>query len=309
MRNVFDQYEQPETRLTHALLSSLDAYRRLLAKFVRWVTGETRPRRRLVVHDFEIAETRLAAGNGLAGGTLTMFTGIPFDDAEQYSYPQAKRILELMREQLLHHSELRRKLRVDPDQPGRGAITGTKGRSVWDYIALMGLREVRHFAHYPQLTLDIRDDSLMATLTVPNRMRSRHRRAMLGASFEEFKERIDEVVRGIAAVTDMAKGMRPVIVVVQRHYASQSAPPSYDAVLRFDPRTAVTVTRGRDKGVKTQPQWLRPAYDLFDAKRSNMQFQIGAEFPYERCNAVKSADITEAVAAVWMACAPMLARL
>jgi hypothetical protein len=416
MRNVFDQYEQPENRLTHALLSSLDADRHLLAAFVRWVIGEAQPRRHLVVHEqsfpdgdevdadidegrglpdgcisdgsgwalliecklanrwnpaqlrrhlataarrglpdctilcltvghspqtvprqcvarqwtevyawlrqqagsewarrcehyFEIAEARLAASNGLAGGTLTMFTGIPFNQAEPYSYPQAKRILGLMRERLLHHPALRRALHVDPDNPGRGAITGTRARSVWDYIALMGLREVRYFTQYPHLTLGIHDDSLLAMLTMPNSVSPRRRRAMLGASFEQFKERIDAVVRGIAAVSDMAKGMRPVIVVVQRHYASQSAPPYYDATLRFDPRTAVTVKRGRDKGIKTLPQWLRLAYDVFDDRRSNMQFQIGAEFPYERCSAVKSAGITEAVAAVWMASKPMLAEL
>ena len=415
MRNVFDQYEQPENRLTHALLSSLDADRHLLAAFVRWVTGKKRPMRQLVVHEqsfpdgdetdadadegrglpdgcisdgsgwallieskltnrwdvgqlrrhrgtaarrglpdctilcltvgrsnqtvpsqcvarqwtevyawlrqqagsewarrcehyFEIAEARLTAGNRLSGGALTMFTGIPFNVAEPYSYPQAKRILGLMRERLLHHAELRRTLDVNPDNPGLGAIKGTKGRSVWNYIALMGLRD-RYFTQYPHLTLSIHDDHLSSTFTVPNSVLPRLRRAILGASFEEFEARIEEVVGGISAVDGMAKGMRPVIVVVQRHFASQSAPASCDAMLHFDPRTAVTVKRGHDKGVKMQPQWLELAYEVFDHRHSNMQFQIGAEFPYDRCAAVKSPAITDAVAAVWMACAPMLAEL
>lgn len=38
MRNVFDQYIQPENRLTHALVTSLAADPALLGKFVRWVT-------------------------------------------------------------------------------------------------------------------------------------------------------------------------------------------------------------------------------------------------------------------------------
>lgn len=37
MRNIFDQYSQPENRLTHALLSALDADRPLLRKFLDWV--------------------------------------------------------------------------------------------------------------------------------------------------------------------------------------------------------------------------------------------------------------------------------
>ena len=40
MRNIFDQYSHPENRLTHALACCLSEDRRLLRKFIRWVTGE-----------------------------------------------------------------------------------------------------------------------------------------------------------------------------------------------------------------------------------------------------------------------------
>jgi len=40
MRNVFDQYTQPENRLTHALVSALSEDRRLLRLFVRWATRQ-----------------------------------------------------------------------------------------------------------------------------------------------------------------------------------------------------------------------------------------------------------------------------
>lgn len=43
MRNVFDQYHQPENRLTHALLCSLDADRRLLQDFLRFIVPEVHP--------------------------------------------------------------------------------------------------------------------------------------------------------------------------------------------------------------------------------------------------------------------------
>ena len=39
LRNVFDQYSQPENRVTHALLVSLDADRSLLASFLTEVAG------------------------------------------------------------------------------------------------------------------------------------------------------------------------------------------------------------------------------------------------------------------------------
>lgn len=49
MRNIFDQYEQPENRLTHALMSALDADADLLKRFTEWVTGEKPPGARLTV--------------------------------------------------------------------------------------------------------------------------------------------------------------------------------------------------------------------------------------------------------------------
>jgi hypothetical protein len=42
LRNLFDQYSQPENRLTHALASALNEDPRLLRSFVQWITG-TRP--------------------------------------------------------------------------------------------------------------------------------------------------------------------------------------------------------------------------------------------------------------------------
>jgi hypothetical protein len=42
MRNLFDQYSQPENRLTHALLSCLSRDPRLLKRFVSWADAEQR---------------------------------------------------------------------------------------------------------------------------------------------------------------------------------------------------------------------------------------------------------------------------
>jgi hypothetical protein len=39
VRNIFDQYSQPENRLTHALLASLAEDRRLLRSVVLWACG------------------------------------------------------------------------------------------------------------------------------------------------------------------------------------------------------------------------------------------------------------------------------
>ncbi|MGH9425568.1 MAG: hypothetical protein ACRD2L_04580 [Terriglobia bacterium] len=51
MRNIFDQYSQPENQLTHALMVSLDSDRWLLNSFVRWVTGQNMRKQKLVVFE------------------------------------------------------------------------------------------------------------------------------------------------------------------------------------------------------------------------------------------------------------------
>lgn len=43
MRNIFDQYSQPENRLTHALICCLSEDKKLLRNFIRWVTGSISP--------------------------------------------------------------------------------------------------------------------------------------------------------------------------------------------------------------------------------------------------------------------------
>lgn len=44
MRNIFDQYEQPENRLTHALVTTLEQERSLLVPFLRWLGIRDVPR-------------------------------------------------------------------------------------------------------------------------------------------------------------------------------------------------------------------------------------------------------------------------
>lgn len=46
MRNIFDQYEQPENRLTHALATTLDRERSLLVPFLRWLGIRDAPKPR-----------------------------------------------------------------------------------------------------------------------------------------------------------------------------------------------------------------------------------------------------------------------
>lgn len=414
MRNIFDQYSQPENRLTHALLSCLEADRALLQRFVDWsinkkVNGhqlevleqslpgdrpdlsdeesekrglpdgcisdkqgwalliETKyqasvtsdqirrhlrtverrgitkcivliltvkpvrdhlghgvfvkqwtevyewlqrqskksPWARICREYLEVAEAREVANEYLDEGTLTMFSGIPFGQ-EPYSYLQAKRLLGLLRVELQSDRRLVRQLGMDSESSGRSAITGMSGSSVWDYIRLKQARKAKQFTQYPHLTLGILADRLEVYVTIPNGIRSRLRSKMLGQSYEEFEGLIGKVTASLLKVVRSTPGSLPKVVVVQRHYATQRSKGELDCMLRFDPRTAIKAQRSAIGRVKTQPQWLRATYDALQSRRSNLQFQVGLDFPYDSCPTVATRKIARASADVWLACRQLI---
>ncbi len=73
MRNIFDQYSQPENRLTHALVSCLAGDPRLLRKFVRWATGDSVPAGRRL----EVLEQRLPGQEEVADEAEAERRGLP----------------------------------------------------------------------------------------------------------------------------------------------------------------------------------------------------------------------------------------
>lgn len=415
MRNLFDQYTQPENRVTHALLTCLDQDRTLLQGFVHWSTGRSVEGRRLEIHEqslpgdpverteeeserrglpdgcisdgegwailieskfqatvttdqvkrhlrtgarrgltdcvvlvltakpvkqrlpprvvvkqwtevyhwlsgmarksawakicieyLEAAEARGAAENYLREGQLTVFSGIPFGADEPYTYLQAKRLLGLLRDELRADRRLVKQLGADPESPGRGAITGRNASAVWDFIGLKRARQARLFTQYPHLTLGIRADRLEVYVTVPNGIRSDLRHAVLGRGFEHFERLIGQVTASMVEAIGTVPKAKPAIVVVQRHYPTQRSQAVLDCSLRFDPRTAIRVKNHRLGGVKAQPQWLRAAYEALKDRRSNLQLQIGVDFPYGECPVVGTRKIVRLAADVWLACRPIV---
>lgn len=75
MRNIYDQYTEPENRLTHAIVSSLAADRKLLRRFVRWVSGSVPMR----IKSLEIVEQRLP-GDSEVSEEESELRGIPVPD-------------------------------------------------------------------------------------------------------------------------------------------------------------------------------------------------------------------------------------
>lgn len=414
MRNVFDQYTQPENRLTHALVTALAEDRRLLRRFVEWATElrvvrsvpleiieqglpgvqaeteedaekrglpdacvyqgdewallieskvaaklnqeqlrrhfRTANRRgfkhvRLLVLDtersscplpngtvvkkwsdvyawliresarsgwarrvaeyFVVAENRLVEEEYLKEGTLTIFSGIPFGDAEPYNYPEAKRLLKLMMEELRTRKDLIRGLGMDPKGQGRSAITGKNGVTVWDFLRLRSSSGEGTFTHDPHLTLVVSHDRVRAMITVPNGIRPAYRRNLVDLGVNGFSELLADITKQLVRGLRGANGAVPWTEVVQRRYRSQRSAAITDARLEFDLRTAFPQTRGRSK-VRIQPQWINATYEALARKRSNLQLMVGVSFPYAQCEATRDRKIIDYLARSWLACRPLV---
>jgi len=102
-----------------------------------------------------------------------------------------------------------------------------------------------------------------------------------------------------------ASGAAPCVIVLQRRYPTQKSVPIIDALLQYDLRTAFPCKADKQI-VKIQSQWLMATYDALKHKNSNLQFAVGATFPYKNCKVQKDAEILNYIADTWLACKPLL---
>lgn len=254
---------------------------------------------------FESAEEKFLGDNYHFEGTLTVFKGIPFGSESPYQYSEAKRYLGLLRNELLARKKLIRHLGIDPANEGRAAVTGAKELSVWDYIALKAARGGGAHTKHPHLTLNILADRLEAYVTVPNGVASSIRSRLFAVEPAAFFERVQRVTSKIERALHGTGGV-PRIGIVQRRYRTQRSAPFVDATLRLDPRTAFDESRPVTPYIRKQPQWLVAVYDAMTNRRSNLQFQIGAEFSYNHCPVLRSPKIVKVIEDVWLACEPFV---
>lgn len=414
MRNLFDQYEAPENRLTHALAVSLAEDRRLLLDFVRRFSGAKSPRAgRLEIVEqtlpgevepseessderglpdawiedgmdwallieskvaagasvdqlrrhlatarqrdrsraeallisavpfrgslpercdalewsklynwarawaprsewaarlaryLEVAEVRLAEKGYLREGTLTEFSGVPFGAMEAYSYGNAKRVLDLALAELRKRKELGRTALADLTAPGRPAITGSAGVSVWNVIPVLGAPRGEGFVRHPHFTLSIGSTQLAAQLTLPNDMRTSLRRNLVELGVEGLRDVVGEVTRRLLRALRRDAGAIPSANLSQRHFRARRLA-TYDARVEFDLRTAFPSAVRGGSSVKLQREWLDASLSAFVNKHSNLQLAFGATFPYASSRLVGKREVLDLIASTWTACRPLV---
>ncbi len=260
---------------------------------------------RRVAEYLELMESQLIDQQKLTSGTLTAFNGFPFDGANPFTYMEAKRVLGLVTSELRKRGDLKSELGMDPDLPGRSAITGQGEDSVWDYLQIGAARGATEFTEFPHLTIGIERTGVSAMTTVPHSVRRPSLRRLINLGPNGFRDLVHDILQRMQPSLSKCEGMEPRLRAAQRRYPSRTGVPFYDAVIDFDLRTGF-------EGLgppKTQPQWIDAVYNCLARKNSNIQFQIGAHFPYRTCAAVRSVAILDRMAEAWIACLPLIAVL
>lgn len=248
----------------------------------------------------EVLEARLIEELYFQKGTLTMFSGIPFDRDRPYSYETAKRVLGLAMDELRGRRDLKKLGAASPKT--RKAITGKHASSVWNFLLL---EPALHFTKFPHLGLSIRVDELQAGMVVPNGMRGEYRRKLTEG--DALVRAMEKVCRGIENRLKGVAGAVPWVEIVQRRFRHRGGSTAIvDAKLQFDPRTFLAHSRPSRKGVKRQPEWVQALQRAMANKGSNLQLFIGASFRYDRCPTTGRREILDHIASAWLACKPLL---
>jgi hypothetical protein len=102
-----------------------------------------------LVEYFRAVEARWIAEGYLMAGTLTRFDGFHFDDDHPYTAREGRRLIRLMRQELVRRKDLR--ALINPTGPGRPAITGRGANPVWDFIRLKVAGKGEQFTYLPHL--------------------------------------------------------------------------------------------------------------------------------------------------------------
>ena len=251
----------------------------------------------------EIAEAKLIDTKQFVEGTLTMFSGFPFGLDHPYTYLEGKRVLGLAMCELRGRAKLIDRLGMNPKVPGRPAIIGRQGYSVWDFLSLSAASKQENFTKHPHLTLGVLSQAVEAMVTVPHAVNNVMRRNLVNLGEDGFQALAEKIVNNLTPLLRDHEGATPWFRGLQRRFPAQKATPFVDATIDFDLRTAIP----SGGPPKTQPRWLSAAYGSFvNKENANYQIQMGVVFRYECCPELRNADAIDLIEAAWLGCKPLV---
>ncbi len=298
-------YEQP-----HIVLISVDKPKSLpdWATYIEWKNlykwfskrkADSSWARHFVDY-MHVFESKMIAKDYNIRGTLTMFDGFKFTDAEPYTYAEGKRLIRLVGDELRKRKKLVKELGVDVKQPGRTAITRGENGGVWDFLPLE-ISEGKPFTAAVHPTLVIRPERISIALTIPNAMRG-VRKTLQNSDTESLGRMLSQVEKNLRPVLKQVNTAKPMIYLDQRHYKSRSSNPERDGHIIVDLRTVLNTAKGR---IKHQPGWLECIFDLLVNKKTNMQWGIQLHCPHSE-KVMQSAKAIDIMVDAWVAMKPLM---
>lgn len=231
MRNIFDQYNHPENRLTHALVSALHQDSKLLKRFVEWAAPTA-----LVQAPFKIIEQSLPDEEEIEEETPER-RGLP--DAWIYNEEAASALLieskimcALSGDQIKRHLRTAKKrgfircsvLLLCLEAPRRKLFKEVFTKT-WSEVYEWAVQQsgnsawARFFAEYCEIAevkMVQKEYLIEGKLTKPS-----IRRKVLGRGVDKFNELLLSVAKNMKNVFQIDPDVKPYVKVVQRHYKTQ----------------------------------------------------------------------------------------
>jgi hypothetical protein len=250
----------------------------------------------------EVAERKMIERGYLEEGGLTKFAGIRFDEDNPYTYREGKRLLKLLKGELYSNKELFAELPlVTEEEAEERAITGSKDTVVWD--AMTFKKFIRFpFNQAPHLTLVIANDMVRIQLNLPNKMNPSLKQILKDKGREQFTDALRVVASALNDIAIKNSGI-PAVQVSQRRYKSQRSIPEIDGFMKFDLRTFFPSKKSK---VKHQPEWFDAFICLVESKKTNINYDIGINFPYASCEPTKTPGLVNVIADTWIAMKPVI---
>ncbi len=256
---------------------------------------------------FNVWESKMVEKEYLKG-SITEFSGIHFDEENEYSYLEGKRLLRLLANKIRKNKTLEKELGLNLSGKGRGGIK--KHGSQWDILTFKTLRSGQGFTSQPHLTIGIEASHAGVSLSIPNAIKGQSRKNFNSLTWKKFEKIIFNIAKNYNDHFGNSEGFKPVITTVQRRYPSQSSPPIYDAAITFDIRTAFREFSSKLKPTqKQQKEWLKAIFELIKNKRSNIHYQVGANFFYNKQSFINNKNADKVFSKALLACKPLVKHL
>ena len=261
-----------------------------------------------LVDYFNVLENNMVEDEYLTEGSITEFTGIHFDDDNPYSYREGKRQLKLLVNKIRKNKILNDELNVDLKAKGRSGIK--KEGNLWDYLTFNTGIKQKSFTDEPHLTIGMSDKFIEADFTIPYRIKGKTKKNFYSLSWINFRNIVHEIALNYDKSFGISEGFQPHILLGQRRYPSQSSPAIHDARLEMDIRTAFKDISSKLKPTqKQQEEWLKVVFEINNNKKSNLQFQVGGRFYFNKQSLVNDKNADQILVKSFLACKPLIVYL